>query len=241
MMKRSVKFFSHDYDLDTAIEYVNTGMYSMLNCSFTSEDPDYGTDTIHSNLSSPPKPREQMAYEMAQEIAAYLDATEDGVYRKNGVPYEKQYGDFSNSTLYAIEKALKDLAGDYNPIQTKWFMTIRNAGKMIAEKFLSGETKCFSYCESNQDEMNENTPDKYRGEGWYGIKRIPGFFDNSKDEFIIATGYYGGGNCAFGYVYWGDTDTDEPAIAVANAICESTGRTLDDIIFVEIEEDDKDE
>lgn len=240
-MNRTVEYFSHDYDADTAIEYVNTGMYSMLNCSFTCEDPDYGTDTLHSDSANPPKPREQMAYEMAQEIKEYLDATEDGTHRICNAPYTSRYGEYSNSTLYAIEKALKDLAGDYNPIQTKWFMTIRNAGKMIAEKFLSGETKCFSYCESNQDEMNENTPDKYQGEGWYGIKRIPGFFDNSQDEFIIAAGYYGGGNCAFGYVYWGDIDTDEPANAVANAICESTGRTLDDIIFVEIEEDDKDE
>lgn len=223
-MKRSVEFFAHDYDFDTAIEYVNTGMYSMLNCSFTSEDPDYGTDTIHSDPANPPKPREQMAYEMAQEIAAYMDATEDGTYRKNGAPYEKQYGDFSNSTLYAIEKALKELAGDYKPDPKEWHVTITDAGKIIADRMLSGKCKRFALCDVDD---------------WYGVKRIDGFFDNSPRELIVAVGYWGGGNCTFAYVDEENTDTSEPAYAIAQAISESTGLDLDHVIFVE--EDDKDE
>ena len=127
----------------------------MLNCSFTSEDEDYGTDTIHSSPATPPKPREQMAYEMAQEIAAYLDATGDGTYRKNGAPYEKQYGDFSNSTLYAIEKALNELAGDYKPDPKEWHVTITDAGKIIATRMLSGKCKRFALCDVKELELME--------------------------------------------------------------------------------------
>jgi len=224
-MKRSVEFFAHDYDFDTAIEYVNTGMYSMLNCSFTSEDEDYGTETLHSVPSNPPKPREQMAYEMAQEIAAYMDATEDGTYRKSGAPYAEQYGVFSNSTLYAIEKALNELAGDYKPDQKEWNATITDAGKIIATRMLSGKCKRFALCDED--------------DAWYGVKRIDGFFDNSPRELIVAVGYWGGGNCTFAYVDEENTDTSEPADAIAQAISESTGLDLDHVIFVK--EDDKDE
>ena len=245
MMKRSVEFFAHDYDFDTAIEYVNTGVYSMLNCSFTSEDEDYGTDTIHSSPANPPKPREQMAYEMAQEIGEYLDATDDGVYRKNGVPYEKQYGDFSNSTLYAIEKALKALAGDYKPNPPAWYTTITGAGKIIADRMLSGECRKFALCDVDDDVIANYSASYFAsmgegsGEGWHGVKRIDGFFDNSPNELIVAVGYWGGGNCTFAYVDEENTDTSEPANAIAQAISESTGLDLDHVIFVE--EDEKDE
>lgn len=105
-MEKITKYFKYSYENDTTVEYVSTGLYSMLNCSFTSEDPDYGTDTLRSDPAIPPKPREQMAYEMAKEIAAYLDATEDGDRRYSDAPYARKYDDYSNSTLYAIEKAL---------------------------------------------------------------------------------------------------------------------------------------
>ena len=66
-MEKITKYFKHDYENDTTIEYVNTGLYSMLNCSFTSENPDYGTDTIH-YTAEPAVSMEQMAYEMGIEI-----------------------------------------------------------------------------------------------------------------------------------------------------------------------------
>lgn len=113
-MERITKYFSHDYESDTAIEYVNTGMYSMLNCSYTSEDPDCGTDTLHYNADSV-KPFEQLAYEMAKEIETYLDATEDGTHRKSNAPYARSYEEYFTSTLYAIEKALKDISKNYRP------------------------------------------------------------------------------------------------------------------------------
>lgn len=245
MMKRSVEFFAHDYDFDTAIEYVNTGVYSMLNCSFTSEDEDYGTDTIHSSPANPPKPREQMAYEIAQEIGEYLDATEDGDRRYSDAPYARKYDDYSNSTLYAIEKALKALAGDYKPNPTAWYTTITGAGKIIADRMLSGECRKFALCDVDDDVVANYSAAYFAsmgegsGEGWYGVKRIDGFFDNSPRELIVAVGYWGGGNCTFAYVDEENTDTSEPANAIAQAISESTGLDLDHVIFVE--EDEKDE
>ena len=242
-MKRSVEFFAHDYDFDTAIEYVNTGMYSMLNCSFTSEDPDYGTDTIHSDPANPPEPREQMAYEMAQEIKEYLDATEDGIHRIYNAPYAGCYGDFSNSTLYAIEEALKELAGDYKPNPNAWYATISNAGKIIADRMLSGKCKQFALCDVTDRQVAtiraKDFNDEDADDAWYGVKRIDGFFDNSPRELIVAVGYWGGGNCTFAYVDKDNTDTTEPAYAIAQAISESTGLELNHVIFVE--EDDKDE
>ena len=245
MMKRSVEFFAHNYDFDTAIEYVNTGMYSMLNCSFTSEDEDYGTDTIHSDPANPPKPREQMAYEMAIEIEEYLNATYDGMIRKDNEPYAFRYKDYSNSTLYAIEKALRDLAGDYKPNPTAWYATIKDAGKIIADRMLSGKCKQFALCDVDDDVIANYSAAYFEsmgdgsGEGWYGVKRIEGFFDNSPRELIVAVGYWGGGNCTMAYADEESTDTSWPAESIAQAISESTGLELNHVIFVE--EDDKDE
>ena len=242
-MEKITKYFSHDYENDTTIEYVNTGLYAMLNCSFTSEDEDYGTDTIHSDPANPPKPREQMAYEMAQEIAAYLDATGDGTYRKNGAPYEKQYGDFSNSTLYAIEKALKELAGDYKPNTTAWYTTVGGAGKIIADLMLSGKCKEFALCGVTDHQIAtiraKDFKDEDADDAWYGVKRIDGFFDNSPRELIVAVGYWGGGNCTFAYVDENNTDTTEPAYAIAQAISESTGLELNRVIFLKEDKEDE--
>ena len=63
-MEKITKYFSNDYENDTTIEYVNTGLYSMLNCSFTSEDPDYGTDTLHYN-AEPANGMERMVFTLA--------------------------------------------------------------------------------------------------------------------------------------------------------------------------------
>ena len=111
-MEKITKYFKYDYENDTTIEYVNTGLYSMLNCSFTSEDPDYGTDTLHWT-SSKPVPIAQIAYEMKNRLSGYLNRTDDGIYRKADDSDNYLFGDYSNSTLYAIEKALHEIAEGY--------------------------------------------------------------------------------------------------------------------------------
>lgn len=111
-MVKITKYFTHCYDYDTTIEYVNTGLYSMLNCSFTSEDPDYGTDTLHWT-SSKPVHIAQIAYEMKNRLSRYLNRTNDGTYRKADDSDNYLFGDYSNSTLYAIEKALNEIVEEH--------------------------------------------------------------------------------------------------------------------------------
>ena len=62
-MEKITKYFKYCYANDTTVEYVNTGLYSMLNCSYTSEDPDYGTDTIHFAMKENAS-MERIAYEI---------------------------------------------------------------------------------------------------------------------------------------------------------------------------------
>jgi len=227
-MERIVKYFKADYENDTAIEYVNTGLYSMLNCSFTSEDPDYGTDTIHYSVHNV-QTMEQIAYSLLSDITEILNR------RESKQTITERYRDYSNSTLIAIELALKEITKNYEP--KKRFIKIKDAAKYIAKKMLSRECTNFSFCEADAyEEENCFNPEGYEGTGWYGIKRIPGFFDNTRDELIVACGYYGGGNCTFAYVWSEETDTSEPAEAIEKAICDATGKYNYDLIFVEEEE-----
>ena len=233
-MEKITKYFTHDYENDTTVEYVNTGLYSMLNCSFTSEDPDYGTDTIHykSNVEAS---IEQMAYEMLCEVKNFLD-WRGGTVEAPMCHVQNDYGEYSNSTLIAIESALMEITKNYRP--NKWFLTIREAGKLIADKMISGEAKSFGFCQSSKDEQTLFRPDQYKGDGWYGIKRIEGFFDNQPDELIVAVGYYGGGNCTFAYVDRENILTRETYYAITKAICDATGQEEDDIIFVEMDKEE---
>ena len=42
--ERSIRFYSHDYPADTTLEYTRTGAHSELRLSFSSENPDMGTE-----------------------------------------------------------------------------------------------------------------------------------------------------------------------------------------------------
>ena len=233
MMKRTVSYHSNNYDNDTAIEYVETGLYSMLNCSYTSEDPSYGTETIHF-VSETVESEQRMAYDMLKRIGKYLDAFDNGTMRDLSRDIKLEYDNYGRSTLIAIESALQFITKDYKP--NRWFVTIEEAGRIIGEEFVNDRCRTFHFCESDQIESNENDPDTFEGTGWYGIKRIDGFFDNSPRDLIVAVGYWGGGNCAFGYVNEEDTDTILVREEISKAICESTGGSLSDIIFLEMDE-----
>lgn len=241
-MEKFTEYFEYCYPMDTTVEYVNTTHYSMLNCTFTSEDEDAGSETIHSDPSLPVKPKEQMAYEMLQEITKFMDMCDEGRVKDIPTDLKWKYEKFMHSTLIAVEKALQDITANYNPApQTKWFLTIEDAGKLIAERMLTKGSRSFCFCEASEYDKAHYTPEEYgkAGSGWFGVKRINGFFDNSPRELIVAVGYYGGGNCSFAYVCEEDVDTITPAEEITRAILESTGGEPNDIIFVE--EDDKDE
>lgn len=234
-MEKITKYFKHDYENDTTIEYVNTGLYSMLNCSFTSEDPDYGTDTLH-YTAEPAVSMEQMAYEMGREITQFCNKQDAGEYRRVTDEERRIYGDYSNSTLYAIEKALHEIAEGYRP--KKWYATIADASFMMAKRFLENSDVTFAFCESDREEAKGNPAEHGNTGGWHGVKRIPGFFDNEPNEFIVAVGHYGGGNVGFGYADYGVTDElGEISHVIRKAICEATGWDVDNYIY--IEEDEK--
>lgn len=232
-MVKITKYFEYCYENDTTVEYVNTGLYSMLNCSYTSEDPDYGTDTIHFT-ANPAESMEQMAYEMLGEVKNYLD-WRDGEIEAPRMDVQNDYEDYSNSTLIAIEYALSDLSKGFNP--TKRYATIRDASEWIAKELIADRMKKFAFCESDYEEAKGN-PLEHKDVGrWHGIKRINGFFDNDPDEFIIAVGYYGGGHVGFGYNDCSSLDdVNECAKTVCRTICKATGWDSDNMIYIEEEE-----
>ena len=104
-----VRKFTHDYPDDTEIRYTVDSEGSHMECSFTSEDPDCGTETILYN-ASPAVSLKEMSGELLEEITGYLDATDNGNLRMGRNGCEQYYDEFNNSTLYAIEKALTQLA-----------------------------------------------------------------------------------------------------------------------------------
>lgn len=235
-MNKITKFFKYCYENDTTIEYVNTGMYSMLNCSFTSEDPDYGTDTIHFGAGSKTvRSMEQIAFDMLREVKDFID------YRDGEVEYppvcEIDYDNYSNSTLIAIEYALFELTKNYFP--KKWYATIADASERIAKELLIDRKKTFAICESDRIEASED-PEKHQDNGgWLGIKRIDGMFDNEPSDFIVAVGYYGGGCLELAYVDCEEADDCNCETALRRAICKATGFDSDNYIY--IEEDEKKE
>ena len=215
-MEKITKYFTHDYEKDTTIEWVSTGKYSMLNCSFTSEDEDYGTDTIHYGVGSDSvKHMEQMAYEMLGELTPYLSKKDRGETWTITKEMEQKYGDYSNSTLYAVEHALKIIAEDYRA--RKWFAHLEDATREIARRMFNDGNKTFSFCVSNEEyEQYEQY-----GSGWYGIKRLDSIFDNDSYEYIVAVGYYGGGCVESAYAYFDGTYKEEFVNELGRKLCDA--------------------
>lgn len=219
-MEKITKHFTHDYENDTTIEWVNTGMYSMLNCSFTSEDPNYGTDTIHYGVgSSSVKPIAQMAYEMLDELTPYLGKMDRGAYDSISSDVRSKYGEYNNSTLYAIEHALSILAEDYR--SRKWFGHLEDVTREIARRIVNDGKDKFSFCQSDQSEWDCYSSEEYEhyGSGWYGIRRLKPIFDNESYEYIIAIGYYGGGSFESVYVYHDGADINHTINQLGRAMC----------------------
>ena len=225
--------YTHDYENDTVVTYWANNEESYMTASYTSEDPDYGTDSLE-YYASPAEPLAKMALVWLKEFTEYLDSTNDGINRPGNASKELEmaYGDYSNSTLCAIENALRAIVGQKpeTPRFRGKYMTIADASKMVASELVKDRNRTFAFCEAMEDDGEE--PDHG---GWHGIKRIDGFFDNDPEEFIVAVGYYGGGSFSIGYV---DVDGmfDEYVKAVRRAICNATGFDADNMIYIEEDE-----
>lgn len=241
-MEKTTRNYNFDYENDTTIEYVNTGLYSMLNCSFTSEDPDYGTDTIH-YTANPAVSMEQMAYEMVRELAIYLNKKDQRQYADITDAERIAYDGYGNSTLYAIEHALSDIAKAYRA--RSWFGHLEDVTREIAKRMITDGEKTFSFCESNQEEWDEYSPEEYEqfAASWYGIKRLSPVFDNGSYEYLVAIGYYGGGDFTSAYLYDDERNTEDSINELARSICEGIERITDlkpqSIVFATEEKEEK--
>lgn len=218
-MQKITRHYKFDYENDTTIEYVDTGMYSMLNCSFTSEDPDYGTDTLHFT-SDGSMEMAQFAYNIVGELTSYLNKMDSGRYCEVSHDQRRKFGDYGNSTLYAIEKALTDIASEYRA--RSWFGHLEDVTREIARRMIKEHETFYSFCESDQLDWDRYSPNEYEqvGSEWFGIKRLDPIFDNGKDEYIVAVGYYGGGFVKTAYEMVNKNCIEENINHLARQLCD---------------------
>ena len=116
--------YSHDYENDTTLEYSRSGQDSTLRLSFTSEDPDMGTEELLYHGDSG-ESMEQLAVDLRAEISAFLDAQDHSSFYQqqglaDGIHSEADfYGEYARTTLYAFEGLLKEVEYEVNP-PVKW-------------------------------------------------------------------------------------------------------------------------
>ena len=253
-MNRIVITYSHSREDDTKIVYSYNEVGSHLDMSYTDEDPAYGTDKLEYN-STPVASLEQMAKDYMEKLKEYLDKTGDGLRRPGKASRELEiiFGEYSNSTLYAIENALGTIVGrrteiisnDGNLMQ---IMTVEKAAQVIKDG-LSGSHNVYFDLGVGADEAHIDQYARYGGDlSWFGVKRI----HNNKDlfggdgycrDFIFIVGHYGGGNIEVAmYVDDEYTGIDEQSPErLMDAICRSTGLSRKDKILVEtIKKEEKD-
>ena len=110
--ERSIRFYSHDYPADTTLEYARTGDHSELRLSFSSEDPDSGTEElVYAGENG--KSMQELTADLKEELAAYLDAADtSSFYQQQGIPQpdgmrsQIDYSEYSRTSLYAFEAIL---------------------------------------------------------------------------------------------------------------------------------------
>lgn len=230
-MKKFTEYFTNDYEKDTTIEYVQAGSYTTLNCLFTSEDSDYGTDTLCYKMPGD-VPRERIAYRLLCKIESYLDFRDGKTNTDRPAAY---YNEYSNSTLIAFENSLRKISANYVP--TRWFMKVNDAAEMIAKAMVEDRNKRFAYCIVSEEEAQGDPEDFKDDGGWYGIRRIPGFFDNEEEEFIVAAGHFGGGGVGFGYANVCASGDDYYRAVLSAIVSPHSEFYNDSMIYIEIDND----
>ena len=232
-MRKVTGYFTNDYENDTTVEYVQTNTYTMLNCSFTSEDPDFGTETLNYKMLGDVS-REKIAYKMLGEVESFLDWRDGKIDAPRTNP-EIDYGEYSNSTLIAFETSLRKISANYVP--TCWFMRVYDAVDMVAKALVNDRNKRFAYCLANELDA-EGDPEDFKDDGgWYGIRRIPGFFDNEEEEFIVTAGHFGGCGVGFGYADHDSSEEDRRKAVCSAMIDNDSEFYYDSMIYIEIDND----
>lgn len=230
-MQRTFTYYSHNHENDTAIEYITTGLYSALSCSYLSEDPDCGIETIHFVCKSI-KSIAALAYKLRSEITRYLDCIEEP--QQMDINLSGRYSDYSRDTLYAVESALSMLCS--TNLNGRPFMigTIEECAVALIRQFKLHTLEAAYIAEDWSDDDPVNT--NYCG-SWSKIVNLKLPFNNRPEEMLLAIGYCGGGNVATAYTDGENDDSDAFVQRVVNMICQSIDtENKDTEIYMEFKE-----
>lgn len=96
--------YSHDYPDDTTMEFTSNNGRNQIEMTFTSEDPDAGTEIM---VYGGEDCMEELMLEQYTEINSYLDSKEHrsfGGYA--GATPESYYDEYTLTALYAFEAML---------------------------------------------------------------------------------------------------------------------------------------
>ena len=107
--------YSHDYPDDTHLTYSREGDQVHLHLAFNSEDPDMGTEEMEYN-SDGGESFSEIIHDALSDLSSYLDRQDtssffkqQGELLRDGIHDEDDYfGEFSRTSLYAFENALRE-------------------------------------------------------------------------------------------------------------------------------------
>ena len=96
--------YYHDYPDDTTLEYTENNGRNQIELTFTSEDPDAGTEIM---VYGGEDCMEELMLELYTEINSYLDTYTHGKYSTYcGSTPESYYEDYTRTALIAFEAVL---------------------------------------------------------------------------------------------------------------------------------------
>jgi len=103
--------YTHDYPNDTSLTYSRSGNESTLRLSFTSEDPDMGTEELLYHGENG-ESMQELVVDLLSEITGYLDAQDTSSFHQqqgDGIhSLDDMYNEYSRTALYAFEGMLKE-------------------------------------------------------------------------------------------------------------------------------------
>lgn len=153
--ERSIRFYSHDHPADTTLEYTRTGSRSELRLSFSSEDPDMGTEEmIYAGDNG--ESMQELAADLKAELTGYLDAADtSSFYQQQGMQPDEihsqgDFGEYSRTSLYAFEALLRQ--------------TEREAIQNMEWKPLSPEKQDWLYSGDSQTDLERGCIGHLRGD-----------------------------------------------------------------------------
>ena len=96
--------YTHDYPNDTTLEYTESKGRNQIELTFTSEDPDAGTEYL---IFGGNECMEELMLELYTEINQYLDSKEHRAFGGYaGATPETYYDEYTRTALYAFEAML---------------------------------------------------------------------------------------------------------------------------------------